>query len=128
MSNPLSQLGRMSYQLHLLTYPTVLTIGYLFGKPYMKQRKEAAAKAEWDSLPKPRAVDPDLFNPFSPIPYHNSREVKYATDHIRLHGYVNKNHLNVKEYAWKSYHNSYDHNDDCSYMYNWTSTTKPMDA
>jgi hypothetical protein len=26
----------------------------------------------------------------------------------------------VKEYAWKNYHNSYDHNNDKTYLFNWT--------
>ena len=34
-------------------------------------------------------IDPDLYNPFTPIPYHNNPEIKYGLAHIRMHGYLN---------------------------------------
>jgi hypothetical protein len=61
-------------------------------------------------MAKAKKVDPDLFNPFSPIPYHNNSELKYVFSHVNMHNYVNKNHLNVKDYVWKDYHRSFDHN------------------
>ena len=107
--NPLSAFGRMSWKMHTLIYPGLLAL-YLFGvKPYMKKSAEDAEKKEWDNLPKARKVDPDLFNPFSPIPYHNNAELKYVFAGINMHNYVNENHINPEEYAWKDFHNSYDH-------------------
>lgn len=126
--NSFSILGRMSYQVHLLFYPAALLTYIMAIKPYMKARSEKAVQDEWDALPKAKVLDPDLFNPFSPIPYHNSKEVKYSIDHIRMFNYVNKNHLSVKDYPWKSYHNSYDHNNTNAYLYNWTSTHEPIDV
>ena len=72
-------------------------------------------------MPKARKVDPDVFNPFSPIPYHNNAELKYAFAHVNLFNYSNRNHLNPKEYVWKDYHNSFDHNNTNQYLYDWTS-------
>ena len=126
-ANPLSALGRMGYGIHLLFYPgAVLT--YLFAiKPIMAKRNEASEQAQWDAMPKPRKVDPDLFNPFSPIPYHNNPELKYAFAHVHLFNYTNRNHLNSKEYVWKDYHNSYDHNNTNDYLYNWVSMHSKRD-
>ena len=125
--NPLSNLGRMSYGVHLLCYPSALAAYLLVVKPIMKRRAEEAEQREWDGMPKLKPVDPDLFNPFSPIPYHNSVEVKYAFAGINLHNFMNKNHINTQTYPWKGYHNSYDHNDQGEYVYNWTSMHKPRD-
>ena len=46
-------------------------------------------------MPKLIKVDPDLFNPFTPLPYHNNPELKYAFAHIKMHGYLNENQINV---------------------------------
>ena len=78
-------------------------------------------------MPKAAKVDPDLFNPFSPIPYHNNPELKYGFAHIHMHGYMNENQLNTKTYVWKGFHNSYDHNNQGAYLYNWTSLHSPKD-
>ena len=120
-ANPLSNLGRMSYGVHLLCYPALLGVYLLGVKPYLARKAIADEKKEWDSIPANRKVDPDLFNPFTPIPYHNNPELKYGFAHIHLHNYTNKNHLNVEEYVWKDYHNSYDHGHKNSYLYNWVS-------
>ena len=78
-------------------------------------------------MPKLKKVDPDIFNPFTPIPYHNNPELKYAFNHIKLFNYANKNHINVRDYPWKDYHNSYDHNNTNEYLYNWVSMHGPRD-
>jgi hypothetical protein len=88
-ANPLSYLGRMSYGVHLLFYPTLLGIYILGVKPYLARKKIADEKKEWDSIPARVKVDPDLFNPFTPIPYHNNPELKYGFAHIDLHNYTN---------------------------------------
>lgn len=126
-ANPLSALGRMSWKVHLLTYP-ILVSAYLFGvKPYMARSAEEQEKKDWENMPKVKPVDPDLFNPFSPIPYHNNPELKYAFAHIKMHNYVNENHINPQTYVWKGYHNSYDHENQYSYVYNWSSMHGPRD-
>ena len=125
--NPLSVLGRISYGTHLLFYPLAGAAYYFFIGPEMKRRNEAAEQREWDNMPKAHKVDPDLFNPFSPIPYHNNLELKYAFANVNMHNYVNANHFNAKEYVWKNYHNSYDHNNKNEYQYNWTSVHSPKD-
>ena len=119
--NALSALGRMSWEVHFLFYPAVLIVGFGFVKPWYKARQEKAAEEDMAKLLKGKPVDPDLFNPFSPLPYHNNRELPYALQHIRMHKYLNENHINVQDYAWKGYSNSYDHDDEKTYMYNYTS-------
>ena len=126
-ANPLSFLGRMSYTGHLLFYPSA-GLFYLFViKPYMEKKNQKQEQAEWDSMPKLKKVDPDLFNPFSPIPYHNSPEVKYVFANVKMHNYINENHINPDTYVWKDFHNSYDHDHKNAYLYNWTSIHGPRD-
>lgn len=126
-ANPLSNLGRMGYGAHLLFYPSLLAVYILGVKPYLASKKAADEKKEWDAIPKARKVDPDLFNPFSAIPYHNNSELKYAFANVNLHNYVNKNHINVNDYVWKSFHNSFDHGNKNAYQYNWVSMHGPKE-
>ena len=89
--NALSTFGRMSWGAHLMVYP-ILVGAYVFGvKPYMANSAKKQEEAEWASMPKLRKIDPDLFNPFTPIPYHNNPELKYAFANIRMHNRLNKN-------------------------------------
>ena len=126
-ANPLSAFGRMSYGVHLLVYPALLG-AYLFGvKPYMANSAKKLEESEWASMPKLGKVDPDLFNPFTPIPYHNNPELKYGFAHIHMHNQINENHINPKTYVWKGFHNSFDHNNEAEYTYNWTSLHSPRD-
>ena len=125
--NPLSALGRLSYTGHLLFYPLAGAFYMMVVKPYMAKSSVEAEQKEWDSMPKLKKVDPDVFNPFSPIPYHNNPELKYVFASINMHKYVNENHINAEEYVWKDYHNSYDHDHKNAYMYNWTSMHGPRD-
>ena len=67
-----------------------------------------------------KKVDPDLFNPFTPVPYHNNPELKYWFHGLSMRNYVNENHINVKDYIWRGYHDSYDHSDKKTYKFNWT--------
>ena len=77
-ANPLSVLGRMSYGIHLLFYPGALATYVLVVKPIMDKRAKDSEQQQWDNMPKARRVDPDIFNPFTPIPYHNNPELKYS--------------------------------------------------
>ena len=88
----------------------------------MKAQKELD-----EAMPKLKKMDPDLFNPFSPIPYHNSVDVKYATEHIRMYHYLNENQINVENYPYKNYNFSYDHDNKMGYTYNWTSIHDKID-
>ena len=125
--NPLSVFGRMGYATHLLFYPGVIAL-YVFAiKPYLAQKKIADREKEWAAIPPARKVDPDLFNPFTPIPYHNNPELKYVFAHINMHNYLNKNHINTEDYAFKNFHNSYDHSNKYTYMYDWVSITGPKE-
>jgi len=121
MSNPLSQLGRLSYGAHLLVYPAVGIFYLAAVKPLLAKKKITDEEHTWAIMPKLREVDPDLFSPFTPIPYHNNKELKYSNAHIKMAGYINKNHINVKDYPWRSYHDSFDHSNKKVYTYDWSS-------
>ena len=116
----LSFLGRMNWSMHLLTYPLIFTFVQYGVRPYLKKSSEEAEKKVWEDMVKARPVDPDLFNPFTPVPYHNNPELPYVFAHINMRNYVNQNHINVKDYVWKGYHNSFDHGDKQTYRYNFT--------
>ena len=116
----MSGFGRMGYYTHMSVYP-LLAAAYFFGyKPYSAKQEQAAEKAKWDELLKAKPVDPDLFNPFTPVPYHNNIELKYVFAHISMRNYVDKEHLNVNDYIWKSFHDSYDHGNKKRHLYNFT--------
>jgi hypothetical protein len=117
----------MSWAAHLLVYPALLG-AYLFGvKPYMANSAKKQEESEWTSMPKTHKIDPDLFSPFSPIPYHNNPELKYGFAHIHMHNHLNENQINTNTYVWKGFHNSFDHNNQAAYTYNWTSLHSPRD-
>ena len=59
---------------------------------------------------KAKPLDPDLFNPFTPIPFHNNPELKYVYANVNMRNYISQaSHHNVDTYVWRNYHNSYDH-------------------
>ena len=120
-TNALSSLGRMSWGTHFMFYPAFGVFAHLVVMPWWRARSEASNKAEWDDMVQKVPVDPDNFNPFTPIPYHNNPELKYAFAHVNMRNYVNENHINTNEFIWRNYHNSYDHSNKKTYMYNWTS-------
>ena len=68
-----------------------------------------------------KAVDPDCFNPFSAIPFHNNPELKYMYADTKMRGYLDANQMNVNDYWFKQYHNSFDHGNKKTYLYNWVS-------
>ena len=110
--NTLSVFGRMSYGAHMVTTGLLVGTGYFGGSAYMKYSAESMEKQVQESLPKLRKVDPDLFNPFTPIPFHNNPESKYRFADMKLHGYLDaKTHMNLKDYAYKGFNDSFDHGD-----------------
>ena len=118
----MSAFGRTGYYTHMLFYP-LLAGGYLFGyKPYAARKEEEQKKKDWEELGdilSAKPVDPDLFNPFSAVPYHNNPELKYVFANVNMRNYINKDHLN-DDYIWKSFHDSYDHGDNKKHLWNWT--------
>ena len=117
----MSAFGRTSYYTHMLVYPLLFGTYYFGYLPYTARNEEKAKKQEWDELLKAKKVDPDIFNPFTVIPYHNNPELKYVFSHVNMRNYIDKEHLNVDDYIWKSFHNSYDHGNNKKHLYNWTS-------
>ena len=120
-TNGLSAFGRMGWGTHLLVYPSILTGYLLVYKPYQDKQAAAEKKAERDNLSAARTVDPDDFQPFSPVPFHNNPELRYVYAGLNMRGYINENQINTADYAWKGYHNSYDHGNKGEYKWNWTS-------
>ena len=120
-ANALSSFGRMGWGTHFMIYPTA--VGLYFGayKPYAKAQEDAVKQQEMDDMAKARPVDPDYFNPFTPVPFHNNPELKYVFADVNLRNYVNAHHINAKDYIWKSYHDSYDHGNKKTHLYNWSS-------
>ena len=109
-TNAMSVFGRLPYSVHLLFYPSAFAF-YSYGiAPWMAKRSAAADQEEWDTMVKAKPLDPDLFNPFSPVPFHNNPELKYAYANVNLRNYIaQQTHYNVDEYVWRNYHDSYDH-------------------
>ena len=128
-SNFLSAFGRMGYAAHLTLYPI---LGGSFYLMYKTNAASSAAKAEaleLKSMPKSTPVDPDNFQPFSAIPYHNNSELRYRYANTKMHGYLDaKTHMNAKDYTYKYFHHSYDHDDKKEYTYNWVSMVPSDDA
>ena len=120
-ANALSLFGRMSYGAHLCLYPIVGGTSFFLYNTYKTSADAAQAVTDAATAPKAKACDPDLFNPFTAIPFHNNKELNYRYADVRLHGYLDQNQMNLKNYTWKSYHNSFDHDDRKQYMYNWVS-------
>ena len=117
----MSAFGRMNYYTHLLFYP-LLAGGYFFGYvPYTKKQEEAQYEDDLDKMVKAKKMDPDIFNPFTPVPWHNNPELKYVFAHINLRNYINKDHINEEDYIWKGLHDSYDHGNKKRHWYNWAS-------
>ena len=119
-ANAMSALGRMSYGMHLMFYPSVYCMWAYVIAPYNARNAAAVVQGEVDIMSKARPVDPDLFSPFSPIPYHNNPELPYVYHGINMRNYVNAAHINEKDYVWKNYHNSFDHGNKHNYKWNWT--------
>ena len=121
-TNPLSALGRMSYASHLALYPVLFGGAYFAYSGWSKSSAEKAAQQIKDTMPKARAVDPDDFQPFSAIPFHNNTELRYRYADVKMYGYLDrKTQLNTQNYPYKLFHDVYDHDNKKTYTYNWVS-------
>ena len=128
-TNALSAVGRMSYAAHLGLYPVVGGTAFFMWSSFSASSKAAAEKVAMDTMPKNAAVDPDDFQPFSAIPFHNNPELRYRYADVKMHNYIDsKTGLNVDNYFFKGFHNSYDHNDQYKHTYNWISTVPAHNA
>ena len=120
--NALSSFGRMGYAAHLMFYPAVGSFFNFVVMPYYRASGEASKKEEFDTMCKRQEVDPDNFNPFTPIPFHNNAELKYIYANVNMRGFINRNvGFNADTYVWRNYHNSYDHSNSKQYAYMYTS-------
>ena len=121
-TNPLSAFGRMSYASHMALYPLLGGSFYTLYTTWSKRSADAAEKAAIEAMPKAKAVDPDLFQPFSAIPFHNNVELHYRYANTKMFGYLDtKTHMNSKDYTYKLFHDSFDHDNKKEYTYNWIS-------
>ena len=120
-TNAMSTLGRMSWGVHALFYPTTLALYFGAWKPYTERSEKAAKEQEWEEMCKAKPVDPDHFNPFTPVPFSNNPELKYFFANVNMRSYLNKEQISERDYMWKSYHNVYDHGNAKSYQWNWSS-------
>ena len=121
-ANLLSSLGRVSYSTHIAMYPLIFgSLYYVYGA-YNSAYEVKAKELRVEALPQLKKVDPDMFQPFSPIPYHNNPEVHYRFAKYKMHNYVDgKTHMNTNDYVFKNFTDSYDHGNKKVYLYNWTS-------
>ena len=120
--NLLSSLGRVSYSTHMMLYPLIGGSIYSLYSTYSESSAAANKELLEKTMPKAAKVDPDLFNPFSPIPFHNNIELKYRYADYKMHGYINPaTHMNEKDYVFKGWTDSYDHSDKKKHLYNWVS-------
>ena len=127
--NALSMFGRMNYGATMVAQTVLIGgVGYIY---HIRSAHNAKlqAKEDQENLPPLKSVDPDLFNPFTAIPFHNNPELKYRYANMKMHGYLDpKTQLNVKDYAYKGFHNSYDHSDKNQHLYNWISVVPSHNA
>ena len=127
-TNALSALGKMSYSAHMCLYPILFGGSYYAISNYVKYSNAKAEAVVIAAYPKLSPVDPDDFQPFSAIPYHNNPELRYRYANIKMFNYIDKNsHLNLETYSYKSFHDSYDHDNKKSYVYDWVSTSPADD-
>ena len=127
--NALSAFGRMGYASHLALYPALFGSLYFTYSQYSASAARKTAIADEKAMPKAIAVDPDNFNPFSAIPFHNNPELRYRYAETKMHGYLDpKTQINPNDYTYKSFHFSYDHDSQKEYTYNWISMVPKHDA
>ena len=127
--NALSAFGRLSYGAHLALYPLLGGTAYFLGSTYSRNNAIKNEQKEIDSMPAYNPVDPDDFQPFSAVPFHNNQELRYRYANTKMFGYLDKNtHMNLKDYNYKSYHDVYDHGNNKQHLYNWVSLVPSQEA
>lgn len=127
--NALSAFGRMGYASHLALYPAFFGSIYFVYSQWSASSARAQAIADEKAMPKAQPVDPDNFQPFSAIPFHNNPELRYRYADTKMFKYLDpKTQINAKDYTYKAFHYSYDHNDEKEYTYNWVSMVPSHDA
>ena len=119
----------MGYGAHLALYPILGGSTYLFYKTWSESSAAKQAIQDERAMPKAVPVDPDNFQPFSAIPFHNNPELRYRYANTKLFGYLDsKTHLNTTDYTYKYYFDVYDHDDKKSYTWNWVSMVPSDDV
>lgn len=113
----------MSHTAHLLTYPLVGLLYWKLWRPHSAQKKAAEEEAKWANLPEVPELQPELMNEFTPLPFHNNQELRYALAKINMRGYLNKNGLNVNEYMYRNYFQPCSQ-EDTSYLFDWVNYTQ----
>ena len=102
--------GRLSYEMHMVLYPLVGGTTYFLYNTWSQKSSAAQAIIDEEAMPKLKTVDPDSFNPFSPIPFHNNAELRYRFAGVRMHQYIDsKTQMNLDNYQYKTYYDVYDH-------------------
>tara|TARA_B110000305_G_C18830831_1_gene355656 strand:+ start:67 stop:474 length:408 start_codon:yes stop_codon:yes gene_type:complete len=127
--NALSAFGRMNYVSHLALYPALFGSTWFLYSQYSASSAKKQAIADDKAMPKAQSVDPDNFNPFSAIPFHNNTELRYRYADTKMHKYLDpKTQINTNDYTYKLFHYSYDHDNEKTYTYNWISMVPSDDA
>ena len=127
--NALSAFGRMNYASHMALYPAFFGSIFFVYTQWSTSSAKAAAIADEKAMPKAQAVDPDNFNPFSAIPFHNNPELKYRYAETSMFKYLDpKTQINTKDYTYKLFHYSYDHDNEKTYTFNWVSMVPSHDV
>ena len=97
----------------------VLVIGGLYALYKERQRRQEACKEEVKAAarqalidgapPKLSETDYNKLSPYTPVPYHMNKQVKYKHAHIDVVDYLDeKNKLNLENFYLRDYHDSYD--------------------
>ena len=127
--NALSAFGRMGYASDLALYPAVFGSVWFVWSQWSTSAAKKQAIVDEKAMPKAQPVDPDNFNPFTAIPFHNNPELRYRYADVKMYGYLDsKTQLNAKDYTYKNFHYSYDHDNEKTYTYNWVSMVPSHDA
>ena len=90
-TNALSCIGRLGYSTVWLFYPAAFGYYTMVHAPNKKAQQVKEEKETLATQIPAKSVDPDLFNPFSAIPFHNNPELKYMYGDVKMFGYIDKN-------------------------------------
>jgi len=68
---------------------------------------------------KTQEIDYNKFSPYTPIQYYVDPVTKYQHHHIDLVGYLNNNQVNLDNYYFKNYQDSYTEDNSKDYVRNY---------